>query len=242
MKIVAPVMRFLGTADVQRSAAFYRDTLGFEIRELDGATEAWSGEARLRFGSHDFEPLSWDDPQEPGSAMVFFEVDDLDAARAAIEARGGRPGAIAKINRVKMRVFELPDPDGHVLWFGQSYDEPDQARKGMIETIMPGMPAADVARAVDHYREVLGFTVNYQQADLAVMDRDQVRLLVVQRTPKSGVSSAYVYVKDADSLHAELAAKGARIDRPLQSHPWGLRDFRVLDLDGNEIEFGQPFE
>jgi len=26
------------------------------------------------------------------------------------------------------------------------------------------------------------------------------------------------------------------------SHPWGLRDFSVLDLEGNQITFGQTFE
>jgi hypothetical protein len=26
------------------------------------------------------------------------------------------------------------------------------------------------------------------------------------------------------------------------SHPWGLRDFRVLDLEGNRITFAQTFE
>jgi len=27
-----------------------------------------------------------------------------------------------------------------------------------------------------------------------------------------------------------------------ESHPWGLRDFVVLDPEGNELTFGQPFE
>jgi hypothetical protein len=26
------------------------------------------------------------------------------------------------------------------------------------------------------------------------------------------------------------------------SHPWGLRDFQVLDLEGNRVTLGQPFE
>jgi len=160
----------------------------------------------------------------------------------AIAARGGKPGGVAKINGVKMRVFEVRDPDGHALWFGQSYGEPDQPQQGLLETVMPCMPVSDVAAAARHYSEVFAFTVNHQQDDLAVMDRDRVRLLLVKRTSRSGVGSAYVYVQDADRLYAELLANGAKIERPPVSHPWGLRDFRVYDLEENEIEFGQPFE
>ena len=37
-------------------------------------------------------------------------------------------------------------------------------------------------------------------------------------------------------------AKGANVRGEPVSHPWGLRDFRVIDLEGNEITFGQTFE
>ena len=57
-----------------------------------------------------------------------------------------------------------------------------------------------------------------------------------------GIGSCYVYVRDADGLHAELTERGARIQGAPESHPWGLRDFLVVDLEGNEITFGQPFE
>jgi uncharacterized glyoxalase superfamily protein PhnB len=94
-----------------------------------------------------------------------------------------------------------------------------------------------------HYRDVLGFHVNYEQADLAVMNRDAVRLLLVARTERyTGIGSAYVYVHDTDALYAELRRKGANVQGEPISQPWGLREFRVLDLEGNQITFGQPFE
>ena len=43
------VMRFLPVADVNRSVAFYRDVLGFEIKPLEGGIEAVLGPARIRF-------------------------------------------------------------------------------------------------------------------------------------------------------------------------------------------------
>jgi uncharacterized glyoxalase superfamily protein PhnB len=51
-----------------------------------------------------------------------------------------------------------------------------------------------------------------------------------------------VYVHDADALYAELRAKGAGVQGDPVSQAWGLREFHVLDLEGNRITFGQPFE
>ena len=75
------------------------------------------------------------------------------------------------------------------------------------------------------------------------MDRDEVRLLLIARTERhKGIGSAYLYVHDADKLYAELRAKGANVQGEPISQPWGLREFRVLDIEGNQITVGQPFE
>lgn len=113
----------------------------------------------------------------------------------------------------------------------------------MLEKIMPELPCDDVSAAVAHYRDILGFTINYAQHDIGVMDRDEARILLIARTARHrGIGSCYVYVRDADALHAELLAKGARVQTEPVSRPWGLREFEVLDPEGNRITFGQPFE
>src|SRR5262245_255678 len=124
-----------------------------------------------------------------------------------------------------------------------SNDPAKHAPPPMMEKIMPELPLDDVAAGVAHYRDVLGFQLNYQQHDIAVMDRDNVRVLLIARTERhKGISSAYVYVADADALHAELCAKGANVEGEPISRPWGLREFRVLDPEGNQFTFGEPFE
>lgn len=111
----------------------------------------------------------------------------------------------------------------------------------MLDKIMPELPFDDVPAAVSYYRDTLGFSINYQQDDIGVMDRDKVRVLLIARTSKhTGIGSAYVYVEDADALHAELLAKGAHVSGSPVDHPWGLRDFHVTDPEGNQITFGQP--
>jgi uncharacterized glyoxalase superfamily protein PhnB len=248
--IVAPVMRFLGVTDAARSAAFYRDILGFDVREagtdgsMPGVIELTNGPARIRLGSHDIAPDNWDERRPLGSAIVFFETDDVGAMHAAVRARGGSPSDVEKVNWIKMQMFEIRDPDGHALWFGQSYHSEKAARpQPMCRQIMPELPLDNVAAGVAYYRDVLGFQINYQQDDIGVIDRDAVRVLLIARTAQhKGIGSAYVYVKDADALHAELLAKGASVQGEPVSQPWGLREFHVVDPEGNRITFGQPFE
>lgn len=113
----------------------------------------------------------------------------------------------------------------------------------MFEKIMPELPLDDVSAGVSYYRDVLGFSVNYQQSDIGVMDRDLARILLIARTPQhQGIGSCYLYVTDADALHAELAGKGANVQGEPISRPWGLREFAVIDPEGNRLTFGQPFE
>ena len=43
---------------------------------------------------------------------------------------------------------------------------------------------------------------------------------------------------DVDAVYAELAARGARIVKPPQDYDYGMRDFDLIDLDGNQLTFG----
>ena len=176
--------------------------LGFEVTERapDGTVEVRSGRARIHFSELDAADFSKEGP--PGSALVFFDTDDVAEMQAAIRRRGGQPSDLEKVNWIKRSVFEVRDPDGHVIWFGQSYHQqsPDRPRR-MMSRIMPELPCDDVPAAVKHYRDVFGFSVNYEQDDLGVMDRDEVRLLLIARTPQhGGIGSRIFDVRDVDAL------------------------------------------
>jgi catechol 2,3-dioxygenase-like lactoylglutathione lyase family enzyme len=245
--IVAPMSRHIIVADVPRSLAFYRDILGFEVKPvqadhgLPAVAEVVHGPARIQLGSKTDEAAR-------DRAVLFFETDDVRALHEQVKNSGAQPSDIDTVNGIEMQMFEVRDPDGHTLWFGQARHEAadeaaSAAKGGQLRQVMPNMPMSDVHAGVAYYRDVLGFTVNYEQDDLGVMDRDEVRIVLVARTEKfTGIGSCYVYVRDVDALHDELRGKGANVlDEPL-SMPWGLRQFHMLDSDGNEITFGQPFE
>ncbi len=232
MNITAPVSRSVGVTNIEKSVAFYRDVLGFEV---SSKTEVVLGPARIEFAEAQ---------TAPAPAILFFQITEVVAQHSSMRARGAAPSQIEKMNLLKIEMFEIRDPDGHALWFGQSYQQPDRELPSpLFEKALPDFPLANVTAGVAYYRDVLGFKINYQQHDLAVMDRDRVTVLLIERTYEhKGIGSAYFYIRDADALHRELTAKGANVRGEPISYPWGLREFEVRDLEGNRLKFGQPFE
>jgi hypothetical protein len=47
-----------------------------------------------------------------------------------------------------------------------------------------------------------------------------------------------VFVKNVDGVYAELAARGVKAIKPPQNYDYGMHDFDVIDLDGNQLAFG----
>jgi hypothetical protein len=66
-----------------------------------------------------------------------------------------------------------------------------------------------------------------------------LHLLSASQTSRlSGNGGICVFAGDVDAVYAELAARGARIVKPPQNYDYGMRDFDLIDLDGNQLTFG----
>jgi catechol 2,3-dioxygenase-like lactoylglutathione lyase family enzyme len=103
---------------------------------------------------------------------------------------------------------------------------------------------SDIVKSIEHYRDALGFSVTFQYGNpafYACLCRDEVglHLLAAHETKRlPGHGGICVFVKDVDGVHAELAARGAKVIKPPQDYDYGMRDFDVIDLDGNHLTFG----
>ena len=103
----------------------------------------------------------------------------------------------------------------------------------------------DVSRSVAHYRDVLGFRVEFTYGEPAVyagVERGGVliHLQASSDTPRQpGQGALYAFVTGLDALYQDLKAKGARTRGEPQDYPYGMRDFDVEDLDGNRLSFGE---
>ncbi len=103
----------------------------------------------------------------------------------------------------------------------------------------------DVLRSVEHYRDVLGFRVEFTYGEptfYAGVERDNVAIHLqaaseTKRQPGHGAIN--VFVTGVDPLYQELKARGARTTEEPADRPYGMRDFDIVDLDGNQLCFGE---
>jgi uncharacterized glyoxalase superfamily protein PhnB len=108
----------------------------------------------------------------------------------------------------------------------------------------PVFVVQDVLRSVEHYRDVLGFRVEFtygQPTFYAGVERDNVliHLQAASETKRPpGQSALNIFVTEVDALYQELKSRGARTLNEPKDYPYGMRDFNVADLDGNDLCFG----
>lgn len=104
----------------------------------------------------------------------------------------------------------------------------------------PGFWVADLAAARTFY-EHLGFAPGYSNDGYAVLERDAMSLHIRHDATgdRAGNGFCTIFVSDIGTVFAECTRAGVRIARPLEDSSYGLRDFVVNDLDGNEILFGE---
>lgn len=110
---------FVYVKDIERSVAFYRDVLGIPL-ERDEHDADWYEHrfpSGVRFGMHIAHEGAM--PQPPGSVVVDFAIDDVEAALARLERAGV---AVRSVMRESWgTTVEVADPDGHRI---QLYAKP----------------------------------------------------------------------------------------------------------------------
>jgi uncharacterized glyoxalase superfamily protein PhnB len=104
---------------------------------------------------------------------------------------------------------------------------------------VPELPLADVERAQQHYRDVFGFEIGwlYPGKEIGSVSRSDTVIFFRKRNPPCEPAVHWVFAEDIDATCRELQSFGANIAEPLETKPWGLRQFTVRDLDGNLFHF-----
>ncbi len=111
---------------------------------------------------------------------------------------------------------------------------------------MPVLQVRDIGRSERFYCEKLGFASHGawgKPPDFAIVQRGEVTIALDRsRTdgpiPVNQYWAAYIYVENADVLHAQFSDAGVEILRGPENMPYGLRDFDVRDPDGHLLAFG----
>jgi catechol 2,3-dioxygenase-like lactoylglutathione lyase family enzyme len=106
------------TRDIARAKAFYAGTLGLEV-ESEGASdlELRCGQVTLDV----FDPSSIGQAFAPSPAGLALRVEDVDAARAELEAKGVSFDGETIVTSVCKQAW-FKDPDGNALMLHRRFD------------------------------------------------------------------------------------------------------------------------
>jgi uncharacterized glyoxalase superfamily protein PhnB len=123
--------------------------------------------------------------------------------------------------------------------------------------IAPYFIVDDVVTTANYYRDKLGF--HYERfwndpSSFCMVKRNGIVIMLAQLEqtsllrpnrivdPEGGAWDAYVWIDNADALHAEFKSKGVQIVRGICDQFYGCRDFEIDDCNGYRLCFGQDIE
>lgn len=122
---------------------------------------------------------------------------------------------------------------------------PSELDAHQLHGIQPVLQVADVLATITYYQQ-LGFELDFIAGDPPVMARvssgdrthaGAARLRIASHgTPGARPDRGYYWIHvghDLDGLFAKFVARNVVVVAPPTTQPWGMRDFRIHDPDGN---------
>lgn len=107
--------------------------------------------------------------------------------------------------------------------------------------LIPVFHVSNVDSAVEYYIQVLGFSLSFRYGTYAGMKLGDCELhLTDPGEPRAiiGAGTAYVICSEVDDYFASIKTAGANLKSEPSDRIYGMRDFGVFDLDGNQLTFG----
>lgn len=103
----------------------------------------------------------------------------------------------------------------------------------------PVFSVSNLAASLQHYQEVLGFSHDFTFGNYAGVKLGNIGLHLAEvGEPPVGRSTAYVFCDEIDSYWSVIKCRGAHLRYDPKDWPYGMREFMVIDPDGNQLAFG----
>jgi uncharacterized glyoxalase superfamily protein PhnB len=117
----------LSVADLKRTMAFYCDDLGFRCTgTFEDPEPVWChlerDDVHLMFNQPPASEIAELPRRARNFQILYFYPDDVAALHAALKAKGLAVSDL-RVAIYGMKEFELRDPDGIWLWFGEATSE-----------------------------------------------------------------------------------------------------------------------
>jgi uncharacterized glyoxalase superfamily protein PhnB len=116
-------------------------------------------------------------------------------------------------------------------------------------TLAPQFLVLDLQAACAFYVEKLGFRIAFTYGDFyAAVERDGITIHFKlsdepdpsrQAKQREDHLDVHITVDDVTALYAEFQSRGVMFAQPLETKPWGMREFVVWDNSGFILYFGQ---
>jgi len=116
---------------------------------------------------------------------------------------------------------------------------------------VPEIPVSHVGKAAAYYVDVLGFTLDWggDEGGIGGISQGDCRMFLTNapfRASGGPHSPVHVWLnlnsrQEVDELFERWTRTGARIVEAVEDKPWHLREFRVADLDGNQLRVFYDF-
>lgn len=116
----------------------------------------------------------------------------------------------------------------------------------MLTAIHPKLPMRNKSITKDFYLNQLGFTTlgSADYDGYLMLQRDSIEIHFFEfkdLNTKENYGQVYIRTDHIDTLYQSLLANKVAIhpSAPLQTKPWGQKEFSILDPDNNLLTFGQ---
>lgn len=114
----------------------------------------------------------------------------------------------------------------------------------MLTDINPKLPMRDKIVTREFYINMLGFKVigDYEGYLMVQKDKIEIHFFEFKKLdPKDNYGQVYIRTDNIDDYYKTLLDNKTSIhpNGPLDTKPWGQKEFAVLDPDKNLLTFGQ---
>lgn len=106
----------------------------------------------------------------------------------------------------------------------------------MLKRSTPVLASLDKEGTIKFYTEKLGFNFETEHNGYLIFRRDgvHIHLFPCSNAGECRNMGCYIYVTDIESLYDEYQTAGiVHPNGPLKMMPWGLRQFAIVDNNGN---------
>jgi len=110
-----------------------------------------------------------------------------------------------------------------------------------MQKTVPILPALNIQKTILFYRDKLNFTIlNYGNYIVAYNKNAELHFYKSEDEYLCRNSGCYILVSNIEDFYASLSAKDLiRPDGKLEAKPWNMKEFSILDNNGNLIRFGE---